>query len=242
MKVAILIDGEWFRRRLDQLLGKQPHGITADIMYRNALLALQPGENLFRVFYYDCPPFGGKETNPISGQMVDFKPLGKFQARTLFLKEMGEKPFVALRLGEARNRGWTLSDSFIKRAMGAKVHIPPAATDVFVNLEQKGVDMRIGIDVATLALKRIADRIVLISGDTDSVASVSVRTAKNLRRRRQHRRRGRGDGGVSGDPSVRPGRCTRSELTPGARADRGRVRPRFPTLDSSTAARRTEPP
>ncbi len=143
-------------------------------MYRNALLALQPGENLFRVFYYDCPPFGGKETNPISGQMVDFKPLGKFQARTLFLKEMGEKPFVALRLGEARNRGWTLSDSFIKRAMGAKVHIPPAATDVFVNLEQKGVDMRIGIDVATLALKRIADRIVLISGDTDMIPAMKL--------------------------------------------------------------------
>jgi len=32
--------------------------------------------------------------------------------------------------------------------------VAPTATDVYPNFEQKGVDMRIGIDVATLALKK----------------------------------------------------------------------------------------
>ena len=34
--------------------------------------------------------------------------------------------------------------------------------------------MRIGIDVATLSLKRIVDRIILISGDIDMVPAVKL--------------------------------------------------------------------
>src|SRR5437773_32308 len=51
---------------------------------------------------------------------------------------------------------------------------PPQANDVFLALEQKGVDMRIGIDVATLTLKRIVDRIILISGDTDMIPAMKL--------------------------------------------------------------------
>jgi len=55
-KAAILVDGEWFRRCLEiALKGQLPHGVTADVMYRNALLALAPHEELFRLFYYDFP-------------------------------------------------------------------------------------------------------------------------------------------------------------------------------------------
>jgi uncharacterized LabA/DUF88 family protein len=44
----------------------------------------------------------------------------------------------------------------------------------FLNLEQKGVDMRIGIDVATLTLKKIVERIILISGDTDMIPAMKL--------------------------------------------------------------------
>ena len=46
--------------------------------------------------------------------------------------------------------------------------------DVFLSLEQKGVDMRIGIDVATLTLKRILDRFILVSGDTDMIPAMKL--------------------------------------------------------------------
>ena len=46
-KAAILVDGEWFRRSLEiALKGQLPHGVTADVMYKNALLALGPDEEL----------------------------------------------------------------------------------------------------------------------------------------------------------------------------------------------------
>lgn len=174
-RAAILVDGEWFRRSLDiALKGRLPNGVTADVMYRNALLALSPDEELFRLFYYDCPPYQGKETNPIDKSVVDFKAQKKFQARNLFLSEFKTKDHVAMRMGVAKNRGWTLTDAFIRQAITGLPAKPPQASDVFLSLEQKGVDMRIGIDVATLSLKRIVERIILISGDTDLIPAMKL--------------------------------------------------------------------
>lgn len=39
--------------------------------------------------------------------------------------------------------------------------------DFTPNLLQKGVDMRIGIDIASITLKKQADIIILVSGDSD---------------------------------------------------------------------------
>ena len=174
-KAAILVDGEWFRRSLEiALKGSLPNGVTAEVMYKNALLALAKDEELFRLFYYDCPPYQGKEINPIDKSTVDFKTLKKFQARSLFLSEMKAKDFVAMRLGIARNRGWTLTDGYIRRAIAGTPPSPPQANEVFLALEQKGVDMRIGIDVATLSLKKIVERVILISGDTDMIPAMKL--------------------------------------------------------------------
>ena len=46
-----------------------------------------------------------------------------------------------------------------------------------LNIEQKGVDMRIGIDIASLAYKKLVNQIILISGDSDFVPA-----AKQARR------------------------------------------------------------
>ena len=41
--------------------------------------------------------------------------------------------------------------------------------DQYLNIIQKGVDMKIGIDIASLAYKKLVDQIILISGDSDFV-------------------------------------------------------------------------
>lgn len=176
-KTAILIDGEWFRRGLQATLKNQlgPHGITADVMYRNALLTLDATtEELYRLFYYDCPPYEGNEMNPISRQAVNYKSHPKHHARTVFLNEMMQQPFVALRLGIAKRRGWHLTDQWVQSAIKGTVSSAPTVADVYLSLEQKGVDMRLGIDVATLALKEQVERIIVISGDTDMVPAIRL--------------------------------------------------------------------
>ena len=57
-----------------------------------------------------------------------------------------------------------------------KGHKPTPLTDsdIYLNFEQKGVDMRIGIDVASLSLKKQVDRIILISGDRDMIPAIKL--------------------------------------------------------------------
>ena len=43
-----------------------------------------------------------------------------------------------------------------------------------LDVKQKGVDMKIGIDIASLAYKKQVDKIVLISGDSDFVPAAKL--------------------------------------------------------------------
>lgn len=46
--------------------------------------------------------------------------------------------------------------------------------DVFYELRQKGIDIKIGVDIASMAIKRLVDRIVLFSGDSDFVPAAKL--------------------------------------------------------------------
>ncbi|MFL9610713.1 NYN domain-containing protein [Methylobacillus sp. Pita2] len=46
--------------------------------------------------------------------------------------------------------------------------------DVIPNVRQKGVDMRIGIDISSLAFKKQVNQIVLIAGDADFVPAAKL--------------------------------------------------------------------
>ena len=48
------------------------------------------------------------------------------------------------------------------------------ANEVFLPLKQKGVDMRIGLDIASIALKKQADTVVLVAGDSDFVPAAKL--------------------------------------------------------------------
>lgn len=48
------------------------------------------------------------------------------------------------------------------------------ASAVYLGLKQKGVDMRIGVDIASLALKKQVDTLVLVAGDSDFVPAAKL--------------------------------------------------------------------
>lgn len=52
--------------------------------------------------------------------------------------------------------------------------------DVTLDLRQKGVDMRIGLDIAALTLKRFVTTIVLVSGDSDFVPAAKLARREGL--------------------------------------------------------------
>jgi uncharacterized LabA/DUF88 family protein len=46
--------------------------------------------------------------------------------------------------------------------------------DIVLNVVQKGVDMKIGLDILHLAYRRLVDQIILISGDSDFVPAAKL--------------------------------------------------------------------
>ena len=179
-KTALLIDGGWFSKGIGKILHLPSKWPRADQVIKNAIRILKPDEEIFRIFYYDCEPYDRKVTNPVDGSIIDYKLMPAYAARKQFFFELGQMDSVALRRGDLKARGWEYRKSF-RDALRANAPTPVlTAQDVYPDFEQKGVDMRIGIDVATLSLKRLVDRIVLFSGDADMIPALKLARREGL--------------------------------------------------------------
>jgi uncharacterized LabA/DUF88 family protein len=183
-KTALLIDGGWFAKGLGKILNLPNRWPNATQVVTNAHAVLQNDEELFRIFYYDCEPYDREVTNPVDGSKKNYMLMPAYTARKQFFFDLGQTGFVALRRGELKPRGWEFSPTYRKALLAAGTgSIPtakPTAKDVYPNFEQKGVDMRIGIDVATLSLKKIVERIILFSGDTDMIPAMKLARREGL--------------------------------------------------------------
>ena len=83
-----------------------------------------------------------------------------------------------MRLGEVRKdleRSWILKPDAQKNLLEGKIAVRDLNDENFSPaLRQKGVDMRIGLDIASITLKRQADIIILVSGDADFVPAAKL--------------------------------------------------------------------
>ena len=86
----------------------------------------------------------------------------------------------ALRLGELSEDSlhYMLNFQAMKKLLRREIQVADLTErDFRLEIIQKGVDMRIGVDMTSLALKKQVDQIILISGDSDFVPA-----AKQARR------------------------------------------------------------
>lgn len=180
MATAILIDGDFFLRRYRAIHGKQSPQEVADGMHRMCLDHLnQSGQrrNLYRIFFYDCPPLTKKAHHPITGSAVDFSKTPVAVWRTEFHEALKKLRKVALRLGYLNEHvaHWTPQTEKLKQLLLGKITIAALQEeDVLYAAPQKGVDMRIGLDIASISFKKQADQIILIAGDSDFVPAAKL--------------------------------------------------------------------
>jgi len=172
-KIAILIDGEFFSIALRHDLKLTGRPSAAQVYEHARGLAEIGAEEIWRIFYYDSRPYAGSQRHPVTRKIITFADTRVARAREAFLAELGQMDLVALRCGEAHPRGWRLSENYLDQVSRGFLRAPVAA-DYELRFEQKGVDMRIGIDVATLALNRYVDRIIVVTNDTDLVPALKV--------------------------------------------------------------------
>lgn len=183
IKTAILVDGAFYRKRAYSLFGdktpKERAQELSNYCHRH-IKEEKDGAELYRVFYYDCPPSEKKVYHPLLERVVDLAKTDDYAWANEFFKELKHQRKFALRLGRLADEQaqFVIKPERFKKILTGTLKLDDLQEDDFaLSLPQKGVDMRIGVDIASLAFKKQVDRIILISGDSDFVPA-----AKQARR------------------------------------------------------------
>ena len=131
-------------------------------------------------FYYTAEPLCRTAVHPLDATVIDFAKTSVFRLNTRLIDAMEHEPDVAVRRGTLAHQGWEIGGAAIAELLSRrKTTIVPK--DVIPKIQQKGVDMRIGLDIASLALKRLVAAIVVVSGDADLVPAMKLARREGLR-------------------------------------------------------------
>lgn len=182
MKTAILVDGGFFLRRYRRIYGDTDAATAASKMHELCMSHLYDRKtrkresDLYRILFYDCPPLDKKAHYPVSRKSIDFRKTDTFKFRTELHTEVKKLRKVALRLGHLRDGdGWTLKPHATKDLIAKRLTSKDLADEHFsYEVQQKSVDMKIGLDIASLCYKRLVDQIVLFAGDSDFVPAAKL--------------------------------------------------------------------
>lgn len=177
-KVAILVDGGFFLKRYKKLYNGLNHSAVqvANELVRMCHSHINDSDYLFRILYYDCKPLEKKAHNPISKKSVDFSKSQAAKFRLDFFEELKKKRKIALRLGYLKSQNqWIISPAKTKDLLKRTLEVSALKeTDVHYQIQQKSVDMKIGLDIASLSYREHVDKIILVSGDGDFVPAAKL--------------------------------------------------------------------
>lgn len=187
-KTAIMVDGGFYRKRARALWGDRSPAARAEELYRYAFKHIDKKDGgypreLYRVFYYDCPPVSKNVYHPLTGKSVNFGKAPMYGWANGFHDELKAKRKFALRMGRLSDNDiyFQLDPAMVKRLCSGKAEISDLTEDDFrITFKQKGVDMKLGIDISSLAFEGTVNQIILIAGDSDFVPAAKVARRKGI--------------------------------------------------------------
>ncbi|MDD3847568.1 MAG: NYN domain-containing protein [Syntrophorhabdaceae bacterium] len=168
-KVVFMIDG-WFMRK--QIYKYKTFYYSGQEIRNYCLKHLRKDDYLYRIFYYDTEPLDKKGHYPISKKAVNFGTTRVAQEQTRLLNSIKTTPNFALRLGKTiwRNNQWILKPEKVSALLDKTITTDQLVDEDFKPLiEQKAVDIKLGLDITCIAMERLSDLLVVITGDADIV-------------------------------------------------------------------------
>ena len=190
MRTAILVDGGFYRRRAQIMLGDKTAAERAEELnnYCHRHLCSYHKDkkdherskrvsDLYRIFYYDCLPMDKKVFHPFLQKQIDYSKSELYTWMHAFIDELKRKRKFAIRLGKLADEQahFTIRPDIIKKLCNGHMQFNELTQQNFMlEVDQKGVDMKIGLDISSLAYKKQVDQIVLISGDSDFVPAAKL--------------------------------------------------------------------
>ena len=175
IKTAILVDGGFYRKRANKLFGAKSPRERAEELHKYCMSLLTDEyekRNLYRIFYYDCPPSEKMVFHPKTRAVVNLKNSSEHNWMNEFIGELKKMRKVALRMGRLSDETaqYQLKNAVVNKLFCKEITVDDVVEDDFyLDVKQKGVDMRVGVDISSLVFKRQVQQIILIAGDSDFV-------------------------------------------------------------------------
>lgn len=181
IKTAILVDGGFYRKRANSLFGNKTPSERAKELEKYCQLHLHQNNNtyvqLYRIFYYDCPPCDKNIFHPFLQRNVNLKKSDLYSWMNSFLNELKSKRKFAIRTGRLSDieTRYNLKHDTLKALFSHKKKFEELTeSDFTLDIKQKTIDMKLGTDIASMALKKQVDQIILIAGDSDFVPAAKL--------------------------------------------------------------------
>ena len=179
---AVMVDAGFYLTQAQRIYGSQHPDEAAEKLHKLALDHLNDAKGrriarLYRIFVYDAPPAAWRGHTPLGRKAIDLGNSATAKWRNAFHEAIRGLRKVALRMGEVPTSQvhWQIKPSVLKELTNGKKQWTDLTDDDFrLDLRQKGVDMRLGLDIAWLAFKQQVNQIVLISGDADFVPAAKL--------------------------------------------------------------------
>jgi len=174
--VAFMIDGQFM---LNRILALNAFHYDGPGIRAYCLNHIELDERLYRIYYYDSDCLDQKGVNPISGNTIDFLNDSAGRQRQKLYESIKTTPSFAFRKGHSvwrKDKGklsWVLKGERLTDLLKGKIKVTDLNDrDIKPEINQKMVDMKIGIDISLIAQKRHADKLVIITGDVDFVPAL----------------------------------------------------------------------
>ena len=199
MPVAIVIDGAYFIRRFNRTFPNLDRNNPAHLAFGVAAIAdwhlaerlsamplpralgkaakfdgasgIVEDAELYRIFFYDCGPLTKQMHRPVSKLSINWGKTPEAKLRTAFHAHLLETRKVALRLGRLNEQfaHWKPKPQSVALWLKDSSQFSPTDDDFELAVTQKGVDMRLGLDIASMAYKKQIDQLIMIASDADFV-------------------------------------------------------------------------
>jgi len=142
----MLLDGGFVKYKLGSAKTQADSASISKFVGQVSALPILAGMRLHRIYFYDSRPLEISEAKPLGGGTIDFGATDAAARNKSLHSTLVREPFFALRFGELYLEGWRLRKKLLKKNAAIKID----HNDLEPNIRQKGVDMRIGLDIADL--------------------------------------------------------------------------------------------
>ena len=186
-RVAVLIDGGFYTKQIGKVRKdvkvNDPSAVADTIRQLVAKHIAHLNNDTdwdvqhHRTLFYDARPYTGRVAQPISGEVVNFAKSDVARFHLQLFRKLKQQRNMALRLGVCMlsEPEWQINPEAMDELLAGDLELNALDDSHFkATIRQKGVDTRLGLDLASMVLKKQAEIFVLVAGDADFVPATKL--------------------------------------------------------------------